>query len=118
VEGKARQIEVFLENYRSKFVGFWRKYGTNVNGAVFLALLAVLPSIPSLANRFKVIAVVFVLLIVMKLSWTKAVNTRVYLHSEMIPFHVRYAEWILAAMSIVFSAAVAFLVQRYVHAAA
>ncbi|MGA7525432.1 MAG: hypothetical protein WBW84_23480 [Acidobacteriaceae bacterium] len=117
VEGKARQVDVFLGNYRSKIVGFWRKYGNNANGLIFLAMLAVLPSIPSLINRIKVIAAVFALLIVLRLNWTKAVNTRVFLHKEMVPAHIKYAEWILAFLSVIVSGFIAFLIQRYVHPA-
>jgi hypothetical protein len=115
VEGKARQIEVFLKNYQSKTVGFWRKYGANVNGLLFLVLIGILPSIPSLSNRMKVIAVTFLLLVLLRLTWAKSVNTRVFLRGEVIPRHIRYAEYILTPLAVIFSAIVAYLIQRYVH---
>jgi hypothetical protein len=118
VEGKVRQIEVFLQNYESKIIGFWRKHGGNANGIVFLALLGILPSIPSLFNRFKIIIVVFAFLQGLRLTWTKVVHTRVFLHKELVPFHTKYAEWILTPLAVLSTGIVGYLIQRYVHAAA
>ncbi len=115
VEGKARQVEMLLMNYQSRTIGFWRKYGGNANAIVFLILLGILPSVPSIADRLRVIAVTYVLLIVLKFTWTKAVNTRVFLHEKIVPAHIRYAEYIVTPLAVIFSAIVAFLIQRYVH---
>jgi hypothetical protein len=115
VEGKAKQIEVALMDYQNRMIGFWRKYGANLNGIVFLALLWILPSVPSILDRFKVIIVTFIFLLVLKATWTKAANTRVFLHDKLVPAHIRYAEYIVTPLAVLFSAIVAFLIQRYVH---
>jgi hypothetical protein len=116
VEGKAKQIEVVLMDYQNRMIGFWRKYGINANAIVFLALVGILPSVSSIVDRLKVIVVTFILLVVLKQSWTRAVNTRVFLHEKLVPFHIRYAEYIVTLIAAFISAIVALLIQRYVHA--
>jgi hypothetical protein len=117
VEGKARQIELFLQNCESKIIGFWRNYGVNLNGVVFLALLCFLPGIPSIRNRFVVVAVVFVFLTILRLTWAKVVNTRVILNKEFVPWHIRNADWILTPLAVIFTGIVAYLIQRFVPGA-
>jgi hypothetical protein len=116
VEGKAKQIETALLDYQNRIVGFWRKHGSNANGIVFLILLGILPSVPLILNRLKVIAVTFLFLLLLRATWTRAVNTRVYLHDKLVPMHIRYAEYILTPLAVICSGIVALLIQRYVHA--
>jgi hypothetical protein len=115
VEGKARQVELFLSNYKSKLVGFWRKYGNNANAVIFLVLLGLLPSVPSLFNRFVVLAAVFLLLVVLRLSWAKIAHTRIYLKEKLVPFYIKYADWILTPLAILLSGIIALLIARYIH---
>jgi hypothetical protein len=51
VEGKAAQVQAFLEEHQSKATHILRNYGQTLNILIFLAMLALLPSIPSLRHR-------------------------------------------------------------------
>jgi hypothetical protein len=115
VEGKARQVELFLSNHMSRFAGFWRKYGNNANGVLFLILLGLLPSVPSLRDRFVVLAASFLLLVVMRLSWAKIAHSRIYLQEKLVPFHLKYSDWILTPLAVLLSGLIALLIARYIH---
>jgi hypothetical protein len=115
VEGKARQVEYFLSNHKSKLAGFWRKYGNNANSILFLLLLGLLPSIPSLRDRLVVTIAAFILLLVFRLSWTNISHTRIYLEERLVPFHLKYSDWILTPLAVVLSGVIALLIARYIH---
>ena len=117
VEGKATQIKSVLDFHERRAVSWWRKNGSNVNGVMFLFLLALLPSIPSLKQRSFVVFLAFVVLILLSLTWSKAPHTRVYLRQEERSFVVRYSDWIIAIISISITVTAAYLIQRYVRGA-
>jgi hypothetical protein len=115
VEGKAQQIELLVGNYKNKIISFWRNHGGNANAIVFLVLLAILPSVPLIANRLKITVATYAMLVASRLTWTKAANTRVFLHDALVPVHIKYAEYIVTTLAIIGSGLVALLIQRYVH---
>lgn len=117
VEGKASQVDLFLSSRKSRFAGFWRKYGNNANGVLFLILLGLLPSVPSLPNRIIVVFAAFLLLIVLRLSWAKIAHTRIFLQEGLVPFYIKYAEWILTPLAALLSGIIALLIARYIHPA-
>lgn len=115
VEGKAAQIENFLQHHESKAAHILRRYGSNLNGIIFLVMLAFLPSVPSLRERLEVIAYVFMLLLTLFYSWRLAANTKVFLREPKVVWYQRNAGWLLVLFEVGLSGWIAYLVQKYVH---
>jgi hypothetical protein len=116
VEGKAAQIESFLQNHESKTTHFLRKYGSNVNTVVFLAMLALLPSIPYLEQRLRVVGAVFVLLLLLAQSWRLA-NTKVFLKEPKVTWYERHSGFLLVLLEVALAGFIAVLIARYVRPA-
>jgi hypothetical protein len=117
VEGKAAQLEAFLQHHESKATHILRSYGSNLNGIIFLAMLAFLPSVPSLGDRLKVIGYVFILLTALKYSWRLAANTKVFLREPKFAWYQKNAGWLLVLLEVALSAWIAYLVQQYLRPA-
>ncbi len=115
VEGKAAQLEHFLEHHESKAANILRRYGTNLNSIIFLLMLAFLPSVPLLRDRLKVIASVFVLLFLLLYSWRGAANTKVFLREPQIAWYQKNAGWLLVLLEVALAAWIAYLTQKYLH---
>jgi hypothetical protein len=115
VEGKATQIEHFLEYHETKATHFLRKFGSTLNTIIFLLMLAFLPSVPSLTNRLKVVGAVFALLLLLHYSWRLAANTKVFLREPQIAWYERNAGWLLVLLEVALASWIAYLTQKYTH---
>jgi hypothetical protein len=115
VEGKAAQLESFLRHHESKATHILRRYGSNLNSIIFLAMLAFLPSVPSLRDRLKVVVYVFILLTALLYSWRLAANTKVFLREPKFAWYQKNAGWLLVLLEVALSGWIAYLVQRYLH---
>ncbi|MDZ4253619.1 MAG: hypothetical protein U1A72_13710 [Sulfuritalea sp.] len=51
VVGKAEMLSGFLKNHQPTLVTTYKRFGLNLNAVIFLAMIVLLPSIDSLANR-------------------------------------------------------------------
>src|SRR2546425_11992642 len=91
VEGKAAQIQEFLKEHESKAAHILRNYGQTLNSLIFLAMLALLPSIPSLRHRVIVVVFVFALLLLLMYSWRLAANTKVFLREAKFTWYEKNA---------------------------
>jgi hypothetical protein len=116
VEGKAAQIEAFLQEHESKATHILRNYGSSLNGAIFLAMLAFLPSIPSLGKRLIVVAFVFGLLLLLMYSRRLAANTKVFLREAKFAWYERHAGWLLVLLEVGLSAYVGYLIKHFISA--
>src|SRR5260370_13330875 len=112
VEGKAAQIEHFLEHHESKAAHILRQYGANLNGIIFLLMLAFLPSVPLLVDRLKVIGSVFVLLFLLLYSWRGAANTKVFLREPQVVWYQKNAGWLLVLLEVALAGWIAYLIQK------
>jgi hypothetical protein len=115
VEGKASQIESFLQYHESKATHVLRRYGDNLNSIIFLLMLAFLPSIPSLGDRLKVVPLVFVLLILLMYSWRLAANTKVFLREPKIAWYEQNAGWLLVLLEVSLAAGIGVLIDRFIR---
>jgi hypothetical protein len=62
VEGKAQDISNYIQRHRAIVNNLYRKYGSRISNLVFLFMLAVAPSIPSLSGRFTFIGLIAAIL--------------------------------------------------------
>jgi len=115
VEGKAAQIENFLRHHESKATHILRRYGSHLNSIIFLAMLAFLPSIPSVRNRLEVVVYVFILLTTLLYSWRLAANTKVFLREPKFAWYQKNAGWLLVLLEVALSAWIGYLVEKYLH---
>jgi hypothetical protein len=113
VEGKAAQIQGFLRHHENKAAHLLRRYGGHLNGMIFLALLAILPSIQPLRNRFVVVFYVFVFLSALLYSWRLAENVRVFLREPRLPWYEKNAGWLLVVLEVSLAGWIGYLIQRY-----
>ena len=90
-----------------------RKYGQNLNSAIFLAMLALLPSIPSLRNRLIVVVFVFALLLSLNYSWRLAANTKVFLREAKFAWYEKNAGLLLVLLEVGLTGWVAYLIQTF-----
>lgn len=74
VIGKAEAIASLLTRYQSTLITTYKKFGLNLNQAIFLAMLVVMPSINAWTDRAVFAVAVFVLLTAM-----------LWLHARFIP---------------------------------
>jgi hypothetical protein len=74
VIGKAEAIASLLRGYQSTLITTYKKFGLNLNQAIFLAMLVVMPSINAWINRALFAVSVFILLTAM-----------LWLHARFIP---------------------------------
>ena len=70
VIGKAEAIASLLRRYQSTLITTYRKFGLNLNQAIFLAMLVVMPSINAWTDRALFAVAVFILLTAM--LWSHA----------------------------------------------
>ena len=117
VEGKAAEVREFLEEHRSKATYILRNYGQILNSLIFLAMLALLPSIPSLRHRLIVVAFVFALLLLLLYSWRLAANTKVFLREAKFAWYDKNAGWLLVLLEVGLTAWVGYLIQRFMASA-
>ncbi len=113
VEGKAAEVKEFLDEHQTKATYILRNYGQTLNLLVFLAMLALLPSIPSLRHRGIVVVFVFALLLLLMYSWRLAANTKVFLREAKSVWYEKNAGWLLVLLEVGLTAWVAYLIQRF-----
>lgn len=114
VEGKAAEAREFLDEHQSKATYILRNYGQTLNSLIFLAMLALLPSISSLRHRVIVVAFVFALLLLLMYSWRLAANTKVFLREAKFAWYKRNAGWLLVLLEVGLTAWVGYLIQRFI----
>ena len=114
VEGKAVEVRAFLEEHESRGTHFWRRYGSNVNSFLFLAMLALLPSIQSLIERVIVVFFALILLWLVMSSWRYAANTKIFLRGTKFTWYQRNSGWLLVVLEVALTAWVAFLIQHFI----
>jgi hypothetical protein len=114
VEGKAAQIEAFLQHHESKAAHFVRNYGAILNSIIFLLMLAFLPSVPFLKERLKVVGVGFVLLTLLNYSWRLAANTKVFIREPPVAWYERHAGWLLVLLEVGLTIFLGYLIKRYI----
>lgn len=74
VIGKAQNLANFLQRYESMPISAYKKFGLNINQAIFFALIVLMPSIDSIWNRVLFAGLVLLLL-----------QTLWHFHSRYIP---------------------------------
>tara|TARA_Y100000588_G_C14212994_1_gene907507 strand:- start:43 stop:1089 length:1047 start_codon:yes stop_codon:yes gene_type:complete len=104
VLGKAEAIDQLLKPKQNLLITTYRKYGLNLNGAIFLAMLIVIPEIEKWYERALFIGFVFALLNALLLIHSRFIpNTAVYLQKIKPSFLVRawpsILSWVIAASS-------------------
>jgi hypothetical protein len=114
VEGKAAEVKEFLEEHQSKATYVLRNYGQILNSVIFLTMLALLPSIPSVRHRVVVVAFVFALLLLLMYSWRLAANTKIFLREAKSAWYERNAGWLLVLLEVGLGAWVGYLIQRFI----
>jgi hypothetical protein len=109
VLGKAESIGQLLKPKQNFLITTYRKYGLNLNGALFIAMLIAIPEITKWYERATFIGVVFVLLNILLMIHNKFIpNTAIYLQ-KIKPSFVQRAwpsilSWVIAATSSVTAA--------------
>lgn len=109
VLGKAESVYQTIKPKQNSLVTTYRKYGLNLNGAIFLAMLVVLPEISDWKDRGLFVIAVFALLNFLLFIHNKFIpNTAIYLEQSK-PSFLRRAwpsilSWFIAASSSVAAA--------------
>lgn len=104
VLGKAESIFQILKPSQNFLVTTYRKYGLNLNIAIFFSMLIVIPDIEGWKSRALFVAVVFLLLNLLLFIHNKLIpNTAIYLEQAR-PGFIRRAwpsilSWVIAASS-------------------
>lgn len=104
VLGKAECIFQILKPRQNSLVTTYRKYGLNLNAAIFFAMLIVIPDIESLKSRALFVAVVLLLLSFLLFIHNKLIpNTTIY-YEQTKPGFIKRAwpsilSWVIAASS-------------------
>ncbi|EGR2509531.1 hypothetical protein DYC15_17785, partial [Vibrio cholerae] len=104
VLGKAEAIDQLLKPKQNLLITTYRKYGLNLNSAIFLSMLIVIPEIERWYERALFIGVAFALLNFLLLIHNKFIpNTAVYLQKIKPSFFERawpsILSWVIAASS-------------------
>lgn len=104
VLGKAEAIDQLLKPKQNFLITTYRKYGLNLNGALFIAMLIAIPEIGKWYERAVFIAVVFALLNILLFIHSKFIpNTAIYLQKVKPSFIERawpsILSWVIAASS-------------------
>jgi hypothetical protein len=116
VDGKVEQIKRALSHAEVKAVGYVRKYGPELNGLIFLALLAFLPSVDSVSHRGQIVVVTFVLLLLLLYAWRLPSNTKVFIREPKPSWWQKHGSaFLLGLMSVCLSGLITFLIKKYVH---
>lgn len=110
VIGKAEAIASHLRSHQKTLVTSFRKYGLNINGALFLIALVLLPELP-LARRFAfLIVLIVVLAIILRLHTRFIPNVAIYLSDPKPGFFAQawpqILSWLIAASAALFAAIV------------
>lgn len=79
VVGKAESISQAIKPNQNTLVTTYKKYGLNLNGIIFLAMLIAIPEVEKWTNRAFFVAVVFTLL-----------NILLWIHGKFIPNTIVY----------------------------
>ena len=109
VLGKAESIYQTIKLKQNSLVTTYRKYGLNLNGAIFVAMLIVLPEIADWKDRGIFVVAVFALLNLLLFIHNKFIpNTAIYLEQTKPSFLRRVwpsiLSWFIAASSSVVAA--------------
>jgi hypothetical protein len=78
-------------------------------------MLGILPSIPSLSNRLKVVGTVAIFLTVLFYGWRLAANTKIFLRKPEIPWYSKSAGLLLVLLEVILAGFGAYLIQKYVR---
>ena len=114
VEGKAAQIKEFLDYHESKVTHILRNYGGVLNSIIFLAMLALLPSIQYLRQRVIVVVVAFMLLMSLMYSWRLQANTKIFLREAKSTWYQKNSGTLLVLLEVALTALVAYLIHRFI----
>jgi hypothetical protein len=109
VLGKAESILQTLKPKQNSLVTTYRKYGLNLNGAIFFAMLIAIPDIAGWQSRAMFVVSVFLLLNFLLFIHNKFIpNTAIYLEQAKPGFFKRawpsMLSWVIAASSSVVAA--------------
>lgn len=104
VLGKAESIFQILKPRQNSLVTTYRKYGLNLNAAIFFSMLIVIPDIEGWEGRAVFVVVVFLLLNFLLFIHGKLIpNTAIYLEESKPGFFTRawpsILSWVIAASS-------------------
>lgn len=115
VEGKAAEIEIFLQKRESRVAKFLKKYGPNVNSLIFLAMLVFLPSVESILERSYIVLATFALLLSLFYSWNLAVNSKVFLRETKLAWYKKHENLWVTGLNVVLTGFIAWLIATYVQ---
>lgn len=117
VIGKAESIAQEIRPRQNILVTTYRKYGLNLNGVIFFAMLVAIPGISEWKDRTIFAATVFILLNLLLFIHGKFIpNTKIYLSQKKPSFFKRawpsILSWVIAASSSIFAAWVFYLLTK------
>lgn len=117
VIGKAESIAQEIRPRQNILVTTYRKYGLNLNGVIFFAMLVAIPGIAAWKDRAIFAVTVFVLLNLLLFIHGKFIpNTKIYLSQNKPSFFKRawpsILSWVIAASSSIFAAWVFYLLTK------
>ena len=117
VIGKAESIAQEIRPRQNILVTTYRKYGLNLNGVIFFAMLVAMPGIDMWEDRAIFAATVFILLNLLLVIHGKFIpNTKIYLSQERPSFFKRawpsILSWVIAVTSSLFAAWVFHLLTK------
>ena len=116
VDGKVEQIKRALSHAEVKAIKYVRKYGPELNGIIFLALLAFLPSVDSVWHRVQIVVVTFLLLLSLLYAWRLPSNTKVFIREPKPSWRQKHGSaFLLGLLNVALSGLIAFLIKKYVH---
>jgi hypothetical protein len=116
VDGKVEQIKRTLGSAEVKAVKYVRKYGPELNGIIFLALLAFLPSVDSVFHRIQIVIVTFLLLLSLLYAWRLPSNTKVFIREPKPSWWQKHGSaFLLGFANVLLGGVIAFLIKKYVH---
>jgi hypothetical protein len=118
VLGKAVSIAQEIRPWQNVLITTYRKYGLNLNGIIFFAMLVAMPSINGWQGRAMFAVIVFVLLNLLLIIHGKFIpNTKIYLSRVKPTFLKRtwpsILSWIIAASSSLFAAWILYLLTNH-----
>ncbi len=117
VIGKAESIAQEIKPRQNILVTTYRKYGLNLNGVIFFAMLVAIPGILEWKDRAIFAATVFILLnLLLHIHGKYIPNTKIYLSQKRPSFFKRalpsILSWVIAASSSLFAAWVFYVLTR------
>ena len=114
VEGKAAETVGFLSRHESRLWRFLKRWGSYLNAVIFLSLLAVLPSVPSMRGRAEVVIAAFLLLLTLQQFWRITPHAKLFVRQTKPGWYELNSGtlWI-SAITVILGAVIAYLLNRY-----